>query len=298
MQKITKNNSMRKDVQFYSEGALLKAHLYVPENVSGSVPAILMCHGFAGVKELLLPGFADKFCNAGFVVLCFDYRGFGESEGDRGILQPALQQTDIRNALSFLYTIPEVDNTKIALWGTSFGGSNVVAVAAVDKRVKCVTAQLAFSNGERSILGAKSEEEKEKILATIQRSLEKKVTQNREMMMPINKFLTDEQSLAFFEKYKDSFPALHEKVPFLTMKEVIEYKSEELIKKVSVPVLIVGAENDIVNPMFESVQLFENANEPKELYTVKGATHYEVYEGKHLDEVSDKQISFFRKYLN
>lgn len=290
---------MKKEIQFYSEGALLKGNLYLPEmGEHDSVPAILMCHGFAGVKELLLPGFAEKFQNAGYAVLCFDYRGFGESEGERGRLQPALQQTDIRNALSFMGTVKEIDKARIGLWGTSFGGSNVVAVAAQDSRVKCVVAQLAFSNGERVILGDKTNEEKAKILSTIERSLEKRAIQNREMMMPVNKFLTDEQSLAFFEKYKDDFQALHEKVPFLTMKEVIEYKSEELVKKVNVPIQIVAAEKDLVNPVFESEKLFESANEPKELHVVKNATHYEVYEGEHLNNVAGLQIAFFNKYLN
>lgn len=290
---------MKKDIEFYSEGALIKGHLYVPQQeTTEALPAILMCHGFAGVKELLLPGFAERFATAGYVVLCFDYRGFGESEGDRGRLQPALQQVDIRNAISFLCTLPEVDKHNIALWGTSFGGSNVVAVAAVDKRVKCLVAQLAFSNGERIILGNKTPEEKEKILGTIQRSLEKRAVQNREMMMPINKFLTDEQSLAFYDKYKDRFPALHEKVPFLTMKEVIEYKSEDLVKQVTVPILVVGAENDIVNPIYESEMLHKNANKPKALYIVEGATHYEVYEGAYLDEVAREQITFFNTYMN
>jgi uncharacterized protein len=44
-------------------------------------PAIVMAHGFSAVKEQVLPKFAERFVEAGFAVLVFDYRYFGDSEG-------------------------------------------------------------------------------------------------------------------------------------------------------------------------------------------------------------------------
>ena len=49
-------------------------------------PLILLCHGFCGIRNVLLPSFANAFTEAGFATITFDYRGFGESEGERGRL--------------------------------------------------------------------------------------------------------------------------------------------------------------------------------------------------------------------
>ncbi len=55
----------------------------LPEN-QAKVPAIILCHGFCGIQELLLPAFAEAFVNAGFAAVTFDYRGFGASEVNAG----------------------------------------------------------------------------------------------------------------------------------------------------------------------------------------------------------------------
>ena len=77
---------MERPVSYYSEGARLGAVLYVPDGAgpANRRPGIVLCHGFTGIKELILPDYAQRFAAAGYVALAFDYRGFGESEGERG----------------------------------------------------------------------------------------------------------------------------------------------------------------------------------------------------------------------
>ena len=74
---------MRQDVEFISKGSLCRGWLYIPEKVTkgGIAPGIVMAHGFAGVKEMGLAGFAEYFKAAGFATLVFDYRFWGDSEG-------------------------------------------------------------------------------------------------------------------------------------------------------------------------------------------------------------------------
>ena len=93
---------MIKKVEFYSEGCLIKANLYLPDPISENekLPAIVLCHGFAGIKELLLPAYGERFAQNGFIVLAFDYRGFGESEGEKGKilnLSQVCTLKDVRN---------------------------------------------------------------------------------------------------------------------------------------------------------------------------------------------------------
>lgn len=290
---------MKKDIEFYSEGCKIAAHFYQPDTVKEGekLPTIILCHGFAGVKEMLLPPYAEKFSNEGFAVLSFDYRGFGESEGEQGALIPQNQVTDIRNAITFLETIPEVDADKIGLWGSSYGGANIISTALIDKRVKCLVVQLAFGNGERVISTGKTEEEIQKIKDSFYKAWRKQVSTNRVMKLGVNRFLTDPQSQEFYKEYVEKFDALKVSLPFLTMKETFEYKPEQKLHGIHIPIYFVGAGEDTVNPVAETHSLFEKANEPKDLYIVEGASHYAVYEGEMFEDVASRELDWFKKYL-
>ncbi len=288
---------MKRDVEFYSEQEKIRGHLYLPSRADGPCPAVVLCHGFAGVKEMLLPPYAEAFAGAGFVALTFDYRGFGESDGTPGRLSPQQQITDIRNALTYLRGLDEVARDRVGLWGTSYGGANAISVAAVDDRIRCLCVQLAFGDGERVIMGDKTDEEKAKVRDSIDRIWTKEVTTNRPMMLGVNRFLTDPQSQQFYKENVEVFPALKARVTFLTMRETLELKPERLLPWVGVPILIVSAEADGVNPKEESERLFELANEPKSHYCLPKATHYEVYSGPHFDAAVSRQVAWFDRYL-
>ncbi|MFQ5472972.1 MAG: alpha/beta hydrolase, partial [Dehalococcoidia bacterium] len=105
----------REDVNFYSEGCRLSGHLYLPDDGSGREPkrAIVLAHGFTGVKELILPEYAKRFAAEGWIALTFDYRGFGTSEGQRGRLLAPDQCEDIRNAVTYACTRSDVDADRI-----------------------------------------------------------------------------------------------------------------------------------------------------------------------------------------
>ncbi len=68
-------------VHFYSEGSRLEGDLFLPSDLRRGEkrPGIVICHGFTGLRELVLPDYAKVFTEAGYVSLIFDYRGFGGS---------------------------------------------------------------------------------------------------------------------------------------------------------------------------------------------------------------------------
>ncbi len=315
---------MRRDIQFYSETSLIQGHLYLPDGHSpdghpsdgpssdghspdgpspvgptpGSQwPCVILCHGFAGFKELLLPAFARAFAENGFAALVFDYRGFGASGGDKGQLVWREQVRDIRNAVTFAETLPEVDPEKIGLWGTSYGGANVIETAAQDKRVKCLVAQISFGDGERVITGGQTPQQKEKLSSMLTKAWQRETQKGKPMMLPIDNLLTDPQSKAFFARSVKEFPQLESKISISFLRHTLEYHPEQRLKEVAIPILIVGAEKDEVNPVQESHSLFGNALEPKSLHIVKGAGHYDVYEGAFFEDAFKAERDWFRKYL-
>ncbi|MBH0779977.1 alpha/beta hydrolase [Nocardia bovistercoris] len=138
----------RVEVGFTSGGQQCAAWLYPPDGVPKPRPLVVMGHGMGGTREMGLDRYARRFAAAGMAVLVFDYRHFGASQGTpRQLLHIARQREDWRNAIAFARTLRGIDKTRIALWGTSFGGGHVLSIAPEDDYIAAVVAQVPFTSG-------------------------------------------------------------------------------------------------------------------------------------------------------
>src|SRR4051794_5994794 len=122
----------RGDLTFSVAGDSCAAWLYPGAGESDTVPAVVMAHGLSGTRRDRLGPFAERFAAAGFAALVFDHRGFGDSGGAPDLFDPARQLEDWRAAIAFARSLPEVDGTRIATFGSSMGGGNALAAAADD----------------------------------------------------------------------------------------------------------------------------------------------------------------------
>jgi hypothetical protein len=138
----------QRKVQFKSGRETLSAVLILPDNASGPVPIVVMGGGWCYVKEIVMPHYAKGIVAAGAAVLMFDYRNFGESSGERRQhIDPWEQIEDYRNAISYVEGLAEVDANRIGIWGISYAGGHVIAVAAIDSRVKMAVSNIPVVNG-------------------------------------------------------------------------------------------------------------------------------------------------------
>lgn len=141
----------RTDSPFESGGDQCAAWLYVPEG-DGPHPCVVMAHGFSAVREHRLDAYAERFFAAGLAVLVFDYRHFGSSGGEpRQLLDIGRQLDDWRAAISHARNLSQVDPRRVAVWGSSFSGGHVVAIAAQDPGVAAVVSQAPFTSGLSAI---------------------------------------------------------------------------------------------------------------------------------------------------
>ncbi len=103
-----------------------------------------MAHGFsATIQGMVADAYADVFHRAGFAVLLYDHRNLGISGGEpRQELNKWVQARGYRDALDFLAKRQDVDIHRVALWGDSMSGAEVLVVGAFDARVKAVVAQV------------------------------------------------------------------------------------------------------------------------------------------------------------
>lgn len=271
--------------------------LYTPDDTTKN-PTIILCHGFCGIREILLPDFAKAFTCAGFTTITFDYRGFGDSDGERGRLVPAMQIDDIISVINWAREQPEIDSQRIGLWGTSLGGGHVINASVRDTAIKCIVSQLAFSDGEKVITRDMSDTDKAAFLSSLNKITEKQRMTGKEMMVGVTRVLSDAESKTFFEKNREKFPKMDIKIPFLTVKEMLQYKPGLNASKLSCPTLVVIADKDTVNPPEEGRSLFNAiGSKIKSLYEVKDACHYDIYSGKQFNEVIKVQTEWFKKYL-
>ena len=91
-------------VSYFSEGQRISAVWRTPDH-QGPYRAIVQGPGWLGLKDAkLYVRYHEALVDAGFAVLVIDYRGFGDSEGDRGYLSPAWQLQDLVNAVTYLTT--------------------------------------------------------------------------------------------------------------------------------------------------------------------------------------------------
>jgi pimeloyl-ACP methyl ester carboxylesterase len=159
---IPEDVSLR-EATIWSEGTRMAANLYSPRRAAGKLPTIIMAYGWGGTMERFrVEGAA--FAQAGYLVVMFDYRGWGESDSRvilaapepaertsnrftaevielREVLDPLAEVEDLSNVIHWLQAEPVADTNRIGLWGTSFGGGIAAYVAGYDHRVKALHVQ-------------------------------------------------------------------------------------------------------------------------------------------------------------
>lgn len=138
---------------FLSSGVRCTADVYLPRpDGTNPLPVVVMAHGFGSVRTLSLPRYAQEFSAAGYAVVLFDYRHFGDSDGEpRQLLDISAQLADWRAAMAFARSLPGIDPDRVIGWGTSFAGGHVLTLAAQGQPFAAVVAQVPHLSGPSAV---------------------------------------------------------------------------------------------------------------------------------------------------
>jgi uncharacterized protein len=137
----------RSNLDFSSRGLRCAGWLYLPRGVARP-PVVIMAHGFGAERTFGLEPFAERFARAGLAAFLFDYRCFGDSEGEpRNWISPRRHLQDWEAALAHVKSLAAIDASRIALWGTSFSGGHAIVIAARHPELSAVVAQVPFADG-------------------------------------------------------------------------------------------------------------------------------------------------------
>lgn len=287
-------------VSFYSEGSKLSGLWRTPGvSPAGPLRAIVQGPGWLGLKDAkLYVRYHEALTDAGFGVLVFDYRGFGESEGDQGVLSPSGQLRDLQNAVTYLTTRDDVDSDAIGVFGTGgTGGGNAVLLAATDNRIRAAVSQVPVADGRDwlhrmrqehewlAYLVALDEDRKQRVLTGAGRL----VHPREEIMIP-----TPERRTTTIKSDVDEL--IPTAVTLASAEQILDYQPLLAARGLTTPLMVIGVENDATTPTDHAEKLFEAAAGPKELIIQRKTSHYAAYD-TYWTQVTPRIVSWFEQYV-
>jgi len=290
---------MERKVQFYSEGTPVVGFIGIPDNYKPGEKrgAVIFCHGFTGIKEMYLPNNAERLRAEGYVTLNFDYRYFGESGGEpRCRLIPMAQVTDIRNAITYLQSLPEVNPDRIGLYGTSFGCANVVYTAGVDERAQCTVAVVGPGDCERQFrVGPNFDAFMDKV----RRAKAEFVTTGKATYMQTARMMArDPDVVADLEKAQKAFSQWRPEVTFESLADIMEFKPEAVADRISPrAILWIHTDRDKLVPLYEAQSMYAKARQPKKLVVLENMIHEDVYRGEGFEQVVKHTNAWFTEHM-
>jgi hypothetical protein len=265
---------MEEKLTFQSDGLRLAGIIDTPPDYKSGErrPAFIVLHGFGGNKDGHGQAVvAKQFTEWGYVTLRIDFRGCGESEGERGRIICLDQVADTRNAISFMASRPEVDPRSIALLGSSFGAAVAVFTGGADRRVAAVISCGGWGDGERKFRGQHSTPEAwAKFTAMLEEGKRHRERTGKSLMMPRYDIVPIPEKL----RNRMSSGSIME-FPAETAQSMNDFRADEQVGNISPrPLLLLHSANDSVTPTYESIEMFKRARQPAELHLLSDIDHF------------------------
>ncbi|NOZ78920.1 MAG: alpha/beta hydrolase [Acidobacteria bacterium] len=290
----------RIDSDFVSGKSRCAGWLYLPE-AEELPPVVVMAHGFAAERTFGLEPFAERFAAAGLAVFLFDYRCFGDSEGQpRNLVDPFRHLADWRAAIAHVRGMDRVDSNRLGLWGTSFSGGHVIVTAARDGNVRAVSSQVPFVDpvstfrrvGLAHVLRGSS-------LAL--RDLLRAATGRRPLYVPVvaepGTFATmnTPESLPGYSALVPGGATWRNECPARILLTMSFYRPMGAARKVRCPALVVLAEQD---SLIDARAVERTAARMQHARLVRlPVGHFDVYSGAIFERLVVEQIRFFNRHL-
>jgi pimeloyl-ACP methyl ester carboxylesterase len=269
---VPRMTRMEQKVSFESSGIILRGTLHRTGMDSASNPAIVLCHGFGGNSDGAgHPELARTLQRAGYVVLRFDFRGCGSSDGTPGRIICMEEVDDLRNAITFLISQDGVDAGRIGVIGASLGGSVALHAAAIDLRIRACAANGAIGNGERRFRYQYPDDEK---WLRFRKRLEEAKLHQRRTGLPI--FIHRYDIVEIPERWRAGMPAgAIMDFSAETAISMLEFEPEAVVAQIAPrPLLLVHPLGDAVVPKSESENIAAAAGDPCELHLIETANHF------------------------
>lgn len=281
----------RESVSFPSDGLALAGHLYRPPQAAEGerTAGLVMAGPMTSVKEETLPHYAAPLAEAGYTVLTFDNRNFGESDGEpRQHLVTSEQVEDLKNAVSYLLTREDVDPDRLALCCVCMGAGYALAVASMDLRVKAlaiVAGAYNITDTYREFLG---EEGFGAYLGTLTAARQRQYESGELQYMPAIAGPRDyapsampvQEAYDYYSRAQATeAPSWENRLTVASMEHIVGWNVLERAHLVAPrPLLVIHGTTDVLLPPRYAQEVYDRAGEPKQLHWIETSNHVELYD--------------------
>lgn len=286
---------------FSGQGVSCAATLHVPEEPSNTpLPAILMVGGWGGVQQALTSSFVNRFVEAGFAVMEFDYPGWGRSAGlPRQDINPWKRVKVADDALAHLKSMPQVDAYKIVLWGTSFGGGHVVDLAAEHPELLGAIIQVPMLDGLAAAMAVPIPMQL-KFFAYMVADICKPGSRICIPTLAKPGELGSMDRDGAMDAMQAGIKALgnlpyDNRVTARSLATMAFYRPWTRLKKVNIPMQIIGADNDTVAPFVPAK--IKRANNPHLQVITVSADHFDPYFEPVFSGMVAHQLAFLQQIV-
>lgn len=290
----------RRDVSFTSGSDHCAGWLYLPTGVQ-SPPVVILGHGLGATREMRLDAFAERFAQAGIAALAFTYRHFGDSSGQpRQLLSIKRQLADWDAAIAWIKTRTDVDGTRIAVWGSSFGGGHAITVASRHPELKAAVAQCPFTDGVASSL-ALGPVESLKVLPVVAKDLVAMIRHRAPVMIPLAgppgsvALMNAPDALPGYQALLPENTTFRNEVAARVAPTIMAYRPGRQAKKIRFPILFCISDTDSVTPPEQTVKYAGTA--PRGEIKRYAAGHFAFYLGEPFEQLVGDQIEFLTRTL-
>ncbi|GBE63809.1 alpha/beta hydrolase [Mycobacterium sp. MFM001] len=292
--------AQREDVWFNSGHDRISAWLYRPDS-TGDAPLLVMAHGLGAVRTMRLDAYAERFSAAGYACLVFDYRNFGDSEGQpRQLLDVGMQLQDWTAAVAYARTLPGIDDSRIGLWGTSFGGGHVIATAAQLPGIAAVVAQCPFTDGIASALTLSPVVSARITALAIRDLVAARLGRDPVMVTTAGEpgevaLMNAPDAYAGYQRLMPDGAQPPNEVAARIGVKILAYRPGRQAAKIPCPILFCVCETDSVAPAGPTLRYAAKA--PKGEVKVYPEGHFAIYVDDAFERVVTDQIAFLDKHL-
>ena len=288
-------------VEFFSHGQRLVGILRLPDAVDGPLPTIVHGPGWLGLANAkTYEPWHQAFTAAGYAVLAFDYRGFGESEGDRGWVLPDRMVEDILSAVTWVSTRPELDPRRIGAYGLGgIGGGNAIIAAAIDDRIRCVAVQSVVADGRDWLRRMRPEHAWVDFVERVETDARAWVTTGTsELVNPRTDISVATPERNAYTNKKDVDAQMEPQFHLQSAAALMRYRPLDHVARLSPrALLLTSVANDSVTPEHHAISLYEAAGPPKRLIRQTGTTHYRSYTDNY-ELLSGELVAWFDRHLS
>jgi len=301
----------QREFEFTSGGETVRGDLLLPDG-AGPFPIVVMAGGWCYVKELRQPQYAQDFVRRGFAALIFDYRRMGASDGQpRQHIEPWDQIEDYKNAITFAASLPEIDASRIGIWGISYSGGHVLIVGATDPRVKSVVSNVAVIDGYETMWRMHGTVRFRMLKELIAEERLKRTESGTHSYMPMSGTPTgpddelsvwpDDDVKKVFEELQATQAPRHEhRNTIASAERLLEYNAAPFAKRLlNVPTMMIVADSDDITMWDQEIAAFESIpSSRKELVVLPAISHMTLYSNvTALDYAAKAAGSWFSRTL-